>query len=72
LLGGPEKGGPDDPFKAASGRSSVVERHVANVNVVGSSPIARSNFLSPERLDQTVVKGPSEAAFCPGDRPPAR
>lgn len=28
------------------GRSSVVERHVANVNVVGSTPIARSNSSS--------------------------
>ena len=26
------------------GHSSVVERHVANVNVVGSTPIARSKM----------------------------
>ena len=33
-----------------SGCSSVVEHHVANVNVVGSSPITRSNFLTSVRI----------------------
>ena len=32
------------PVTLTGGRSSVVERHVANVAVVGSSPIARSLF----------------------------
>ena len=31
-------------IRVCRGRSSVVERHVANVNVVGSSPIARCSW----------------------------
>src|SRR5258708_22306941 len=38
-----------DLLRSIRGCSSVVERHVANVAVVGSSPITR--FLEPSRLD---------------------
>ena len=42
-------------FEKQCGRSSVVEHHVANVNVVSSNLIARSNFLFSPPVDIKVT-----------------
>ena len=39
------------PFFPTRGRSSVVELNLAKVDVVGSNPIGRSNFLHPVSTD---------------------
>ena len=46
------------PKRLDCGCSSVVERHVANVNVAGSSPVTRFPFPSvPEGADHAQISG---------------
>ena len=44
------------------GSSSVVERHVANVNVAGSSPVSRSN-ISPNNSARIECRSPNAEAL---------
>jgi hypothetical protein len=58
-----ERGAKTEPNFGACGRSSVVERQLPKLNVVGSIPIARSKFFRPLPLPRRNVRLGSEAVI---------